>query len=368
MQSGDVYDASKLLNKSLFKSFYKIFLPLSRPAIFYALVLVIVEILNDYGAVKYYGINTFITGVFESWFTYGDFNSSTFLSALILVFILFIILVELRSRNKQNYNSSSNSNKTNLIPLKFLSRNIFFSIFGVTIFFSLILPISQVIYWLIINIHDTFPSNFIQVCINSFTVSLIILIVLLLVSTLILLGNFYTRSKLIKYLKSITFIGYAMPGSILALSLLMTFINTMEFFELEWQRYLTTSILMLLIGFFIRFWGVIQNVLVSNLEKISYSQIESAKILKKKFYSIYKDILMKEMRPAIISASILLFVETLKELPLTLLLRPFNFDTLSTAVFQLASDEMVDKSSPFILIIILFSMLPIVIANRFSDK
>ena len=369
LQSNDMHNVSASLNKSNLVTFFRVTLPLSWPALFGALILVIVEVLNDYGAVKYYGVNTFVVGIFQSWFSMGDIGSALYLSLILSLFIIIILVLEVVIKRRKRYHSKLDELATDRKPEKLTKKKCVFVQFlaVIIVLFSLILPVYQLVYWFVLNYEVVLRESFIVVLFNSFTVAFIVSAFVVFMTLLLVFAVSVINKMKYRSITKLSLIGYTLPGAILAIGIILFFYFLSEYFGIEilTSGYLFGgSMIVLAFAYFIRFYGVAYNTLMSGNDKISNQYIQSAFILGKRAKSVLFQVYLPLARPAIISALLFVFVDVIKELPLILILRPFNFDTLSTMAYQSASDELVDKSAVYALCIIIISLIPTILLNK----
>ncbi len=355
---------SKTLGNNWIETFLKVVIPLSAPAIISAIFLVSMEVLNEYGAVKYFGVNTFTTEIFKTWYALSDETTAAGLSIFLLaiVFILFSVEYVYNSKLKFNYKLNTDLNyidhkqKTSLLPY-------IFSFFP--IFFGFVIPLSFIIYnvidnFKIIDFNDLSSFTFNSVFL-SFISSFFIVIFLLLV---LFIDNEY-KSKISKTLSAVTSLGYALPGAVLGLSLIIF----SRFIGDNLISYsLTGTYFLLFYALFIRFMAVGRSPLKSSIDKIPISLFDTAKNLGLGSFNLLKKIYVPLNKFALFSAFMLCFIDIMKELPITLILRPFNFDTLSTKTYELAVEEMVDISSFYSLVIIIICSLTLYFVKKINTN
>ena len=350
-------EAAETLGLSRFSIFRRVVLPLSRPAIIAGLSLVIMELLNDYGAVKYFGVPTFTTGIFKVWFAFGDHESALKLASILMLIALLVLLMERWSRKKMKFISSKIQNVH--FDKRALEGNAKYYVpilcwLPFTLCF--LIPLSQLIYWAsqsLDYLNDDFFGLFLQSVGMALLSSLIILIIAVWVSFVVRV----TKLVWIKKWTHILTLGYAIPGAIIAVCVLIPFtswsIHINEWFNLRWGLFLNQLFITLIFAYLLRFFAVGYNGIDSSYEKISTSIDESAEILGLSKLKILFRVHLANLKPALLASFLMLFIDILKELPLTLILRPFNFDTLATKTYELAGDEMLEESAWPALIIIL---------------
>ena len=365
-QSISIIEAGRVLGLSRVEAFFKLSIPLIRPAIFAGLALVIMETLSDFGAVEHFAIATFTTGIFRTWYGMYDLNTAMQLSSLLLIFVIIFLVIERISRKRASF-ASSNSlyKKYNIIKLK--SHNSFFAmLFCFTpIFMGFILPIAELLNWTINYKLDFFNKDFLE---SSFNSLLLAIIAALLCTTISFLINFSARfqsNKFLSFLSSTLMLGYAVPGLILAIGitqLLTSLDNFIEFFEFNFI--LTGSLIGLIIAYIIKSYALSNSAIESGFQRVSSSLDDVSKTLNISGIKLMYKIHMPLLKTGLLTSILLVGSEVIKELPATLILRPFNFETLAVSAYNYASEErMYEAAAPSIAIVIV-GLLPIIILSR----
>jgi iron(III) transport system permease protein len=371
-QSQSLIDLGKNLGFSKRKSVFAIILPSARPAIVAGLSLVAMETLSDFGAVSFFGINTLTTGIYNAWTGFDDLAFANQLSFYLLIFILALFILENYSRKKARYHSLTKGGFKQKEKIKLSKSNSFwaFTVCFVVLFFSFIFPLSQMLYWTII-----FPKNFFDLKIFDLFTNTIYLVLL---SSLTLIafsfitnyGNRVSRSKLLNILTTFSISGYAIPGVILAVAFI-TFIawfdNTViSFFELKSiKKLFIGSVLGLVVVYFIRFYSLACNGIKSGYEKINRSIDESAYLIGYSKLKTFLNIHVSYLRNSILLIGMLISLEIVRELPITLILRPFNFETFATTAYIYASQDLLEAAAVPSLCLIIIASFFILLTSKY---
>ena len=374
-QSQNLIELGKNLGFSKQKSFFKIILPSARPAIVAGLSLVAMETLSDFGSVSFFGISTLTTGIYNAWISFDDLALANQLSFYLLIFILGLFVLENLSRKKAQYHSPTRGGfkKKSLTTLYGYKALLAFSFCFLIFFISFLFPVLQMLYWTII-----FPKHLIDLDLISLFSNTIILVLL---SSIVLIsfafisnyGNRLSRSKFLEILTTFSISGYAIPGIILAVAFI-TFIswfdnNVISFFDLKNVKSIFIgSILGLVIVYFIRFYSLASNGIKSGYLKISYSIDESAYLLGYSKFKTFKNIHIPYLKNSILLIGILISIEIIKELPITLIMRPFNFETFATQAYIYASQDLLEAAAAPSLFLILIASFFILITSRYILK
>jgi len=374
-QSQNLIELGKNLGFSKKKSFFKIILPSARPAIVAGLSLVAMETLSDFGSVSFFGISTLTTGIYNAWISFDDLALANKLSFYLLIFILGLFVLENLSRKKAQYHSPTKGGfkKKSLTTLHGYKALLAFSFCFLIFFISFLFPVLQMLYWTII-----FPKHLIDLDLISLFSNTIILVLL---SSFVLIsfafisnyGNRLSKSKFLEILTTFSISGYAIPGIILAVAFI-TFIswfdnNVISFFDLKTIKSIFIgSILGLVIVYFIRFYSLASNGIKSGYLKISYSIDESAYLLGYSKFKTFKNIHIPYLKNSILLIGILISIEIIKELPITLIMRPFNFETFATQAYIYASQDLLEAAAAPSLFLILIASFFILITSRYILK
>lgn len=376
-QSASLIENARVLGRNSLEIFLHVVLPISRGAIIGGVSLVILEVLNDYGVVKYFGVTTFSTAIFKTWFSMGDINSAVRLSSILMSFVFLILILEkiLRGRKKYSYTTSKIRpiSRIKLTGIKGTMAFIYtFIIFGL----SFLIPTLQLVHWSLLTYKKILNTKFIGFIISSISVALIASSLIIVIALIIANYNRINESFLSKIYSKITVLGYSIPGAVIAIGVIVLFIkldNKLYFIykminENSGKLVLSTSIVMLIFAYIIRFLAIGYNSIESGFDKVGKKFYEASTMLGNNITQTFFKVDIKMIKPAIISAFLLVFVDILKELPLTLILRPFNFNTLATKSFEYANDEMIHEASIASIIIIIISAVSIYFFYKIGDK
>jgi len=374
-QSQNLIELGKNLGFSKKKLFMKIILPSARPAIVAGLSLVAMETLSDFGSVSFFGISTLTTGIYNAWISFDDLVLANQLSFYLLIFILGLFILENLSRKKAQYHSPSKGgfkkkSLTNLYGLKAWLAFLFcFFVF----FISFLFPVSQMLYWTIIFPKHLVDLNLVELFFNTIILVLLSSIVLIGFAFISNYGNRLSRSKFLEILTTFSISGYAIPGIILAVAFI-TFISWFDnsfinLFEIKNVKSIFIgSILGLIVVYFIRFFSLASNGIKSGYLKINYSIDESAYLLGYSKFKTFKDIHIPYLKNTIMLIGILIAIEIIKELPITLIMRPFNFETFATQAYIYASQDLLEAAAAPSLFLILIASFFIIITSRYILK
>lgn len=376
-QSATMIESARMLGKGSFEIFFKVIIPIARVAIIGGGSLVSLEVLNDFGVVKYFGIQTFSVSIFTTWFGMGDSNSALRLSMIMMGFVFAVLLIEKIFRGRKKYHYSS----TKIKPLKRVeltgkNRVIAVAICSVVALFSFIIPVAVLMYWAFLSSENIDYAKQLVMVLNSFSVTTIAS-VLVLVSALIVanFNRFASGKKALVYSK-ITSLGYSIPGSVIAMGIITLFmaidrkiIDLAGYLGINFTEVVFSgSLTMLVFAYLIRFISIGYNSIESGFEKIGKKFHEASRTMGHSMTDTFFRVDLPMIKPAAVSAFLLVFIDIQKELPLTLILRPFNYNTLATKAFEYASDEMVHEAAVSSLLIIALCTGAIVLLNTVNRR
>ena len=371
-QSQNLIELGKNLGFSKLKSFYSIILPAARPAIVAGLSLVAMETLAEFGAVDFFSINTLTTGIYNAWIAFDDLAFANRISFFLLLFIFILFLTENLSRKKAKFHLETKGGfkKREKIKLKG-SKSIFAVIFCFLLFFlSFIFPLSQMLYWTIKFPENLFDLNTIDLLMN--TLYLVSLSSLVLISFALLsnYGNRVSNKKILNILSTLSISGYAIPGVILAIAFITfvawfdeNFIKAMGFLSIK--KIFIGSVLGLVIVYFVRFYSLAFNGIKSGYEKMNIAVDESAYLLGYSKTKTFFNIHIPYLRNSLLFVVILISLEIIRELPITLILRPFNFETFATTAYISASEDLLEAAAVPALFLILIATFFILLTSKY---
>ncbi|HMB41305.1 MAG TPA: iron ABC transporter permease [Balneolaceae bacterium] len=377
-QSSSLLEAGRSLGASPLKTFFKIALPLARPSIAAGMALSLMETLNDFGTVDYFGVQTFTTGIYRTWFGLGERAAAAQLAGFLLIFILFLILLERwsRSRMKMDARGTGRYKRLKIFELKGWKAWASTLFCFIPVFIGFLLPTAILIGMMLSNLDVALDSRFITFSLNTVIVAVIAGITALALAIIMAYGVRLNPSWTTKTATRIGSLGYAIPGSVIAVGILIPFGWTDNILD-SWLRstfgfssglLLSGTIFALIFAYVVRFLAVAFNTVEASLAKITPSMDEAAEGLGYSFSKTLKKIHIPMMSGSLFTAIMLVIVDVIKELPATLIVRPFNFDTLAVQVYRLASDERLAESSGAALAIILVGLIPVFILSKSITK
>jgi len=374
-QSQNLIELGKNLGFTKFKSFYKIILPSARPAIVAGLSLVAMETLAEFGAVDFFSINTLTTGIYNSWIAFDDLAFANRLSFFLLLFIFALFILENLSRKNARYHFNARGGLKQKEKLKLLGRKSFLAfMFCFLIFFlSFLFPLCQMLYWTIKFPENLFDLKIFELLINTLYLVFLSSLILIIFSLISNYGNRVSKNKVLNILSTLSISGYAIPGVILAIA----FISFIAWFDenliksfgfLSIKKIFIGSIIGLVLVYFVRFYSLAFNGIKSGYEKINISVDESAYLLGYSKRKTFMNIHIPFLRNSLLFIVILISLEIIRELPITLILRPFNFETFATTAYISASEDLLEAAAVPSLFLILIASFFIILTSKYILK
>ena len=371
MQGRNIADAARTLGASSSRVFWTVLLPVARPAIAAGIALALMETLNDFGTVHYFAVDTFATGIYRTWMGMGQPAVAAQLGALLMVFVLALILVERRSRGAAKAHHTTNRYRS--LPRIRLTglRGVAALMFCIApILLGFVLPGGMLAAWAATSAASftDFPSlarNSLLLAGGAGAAAVAMALVLAYAQRM-------HPTPLVKGAVRLASLGYAIPGSVIAVGTLVPLTTFDKAFAAFMERsfgispglLLTGSVFALIYAYLVRFLAISTNTVEASLQKVTPSMEAAARTLGLGTVATLRRVHVPMVRGSLLSAALLVFVDVMKELPATLIIRPFNFDTLATRTFTLASDERLADAAMPALAIVLVGLVPVVLLSR----
>lgn len=371
-QSVCALEASRSLGCGPWRSFFKVAIPLARPAIMAGLSLALMETLNDFGTVQYFSVPTFTTGIYRTWFGMGERVAAAQLSAMLMLFVLALILLERWSRKQARYYQASNSMQAPAAYQLMGKREVLaFLSCLLPIGLGLLLPGGLLVRLVQKNWEGALDNRFGELSANSFLLSGLTALIALILALVLAYGQRLDGSGPIRLGVRLSAMGYGIPGAVIAVGILIP-ITSLDKAIAAWANsafnvspglLISGTITALVFAYLVRFLAVALSSVESGLGKIRPNLDNAARSLG---YSPTKTLIkihMPLMTSSLLTAVMLVFVDVMKELPATLVMRPFNFDTLAVRVYQYASDERLSEAATPALTILIVGLLPVIVLS-----
>ena len=372
-QSVCVLEVSRTLGCSVWSSFYRVALPLARPAIVAGVSLALMETLADYGTVSFFGLGVFTTGIFRTWFGLGDGAAAAKLAAILLMFVFTLVIIERWSRKRARYHHTSSRYST--LPqyrLRGYRALLAFSACFFPLFFGFILPAGQLALWALETWDSMVDASFVALTLNSVMLAASAAALAVVLALFLGYGKRQFNGKAVAASVRVVATGYAIPGTVVAVGVIIPlawFDNRIDslltgYFGISTGLLLSGSLFALMFAYMVRFLAVSVQSVESGLGKIRQSMDEAARSLSYTPTQILLRVHLPLMKATVLTAFLIVFVDVMKELPATLILRPFNFNTLAVRAFELAGDERLADSSTAALMIVVVGLVPVLLLSR----
>lgn len=358
-------ESARMLGKDYTEIFFKVILPVSRGVIASGCALVLMEVANDYGVASYFGVNTFSIAIFKVWFGMADISSAVRLCLYLMGFIVVITLLEKFLRGQKRFAITTSKVRV-LAPYRLAkTKGLLASLYCFTIFsLGFLIPFLQLVAWAMLTYEEVLEPSFFEAAVNTFIAAVVCATIIVVCSIIITNSARISRSMIAKIAARLTAVGYSVPGAVLAIGVLLLFLWLNQFTESFWQYSVITSLYMLFFAYIVRFLAVGCGILENGFEKIGKTFFEASRTLGCGVTKTFFKVDLKMIVPSLLGAFSLVFVDMAKELPLTLILRPFNYNTLATKVYEYAHDERIQHSAPAALIIIAICSISVYYLSR----
>nr|WP_226801737.1 iron ABC transporter permease [Alkalilimnicola sp. S0819] len=376
-QSICALDVGRTLGLSPWRVFRRIALPLARPAIVTGLSLVLMETLADYGTVAYFGVNTFTTGIFRTWFGMGEPAAAAQLAATLLGVVMLLILLERWSRRQRQYHHTTGRYQP--IPayrLRGARAWLALLACAAPVALGFALPALQLLAWSLQTAPTQLGLDFPRLVLHSLSLAAVTAAIAVLLAGVLAYGRRLRGTRWVRGAVRTAGLGYAIPGTVIAVGVIIPLAwldNTLDgwmrtTFGLSTGLLLSGTLVALVFAYLVRFLSVSLQTVEAGLAKIGTSIDDTARSLGSPPGQVLRRVHMPIMRSSLLTAALLVFVDVMKELPATLILRPFDFNTLAVRAFELASDEQLAAAAPSALAIALCGLAPVILLSRSINR
>ena len=366
-------DVARTLGKSPWGAFLSVALPQARPAIVVGVSLALMECLNDIAAVGFFGVNTLTLGIYTTWLGEGNLGGAAQLAVALLIFVFALLWIERQARKRQSYVPGSRHpmapRRTKLAGWRGLLAMLACIL---PVFLGFILPALILVKFATRHFEDILSASYFDAIWHSFVLSLTASLVVVVLGLILAYAYRSQSGKKISNLLRLASVGYAMPGTVLGIGVLIPlayFDNSVDAFMrssfgISTGLLLSGTIIAIIFAYAIRFLAISFGSVESGLEKVTPNLTFAARTLGRTPLRTVVEIHLPILRPALVTATLLVFVDCMKELPATLILRPFDFETLATLVFLLASLGQLEESAAPALTIVAAGLIPIILLTR----
>ncbi|RCK27147.1 iron ABC transporter permease [Thalassospira profundimaris] len=376
-QSICVIEAARVLGRSAWSSFVTVALPLARPAIVVGVVIALMETLNDFGTIDFFAVHTLTAGVFNVWLGMGNAGGAAQIALTMLAVVIALLVIERYSRRRQRFHDTTNRYQE--LPgydLGPMAKTGALAICILPIVMGFVVPSMVLIYYSVGYFDQSWTADFFEFAGNSLLVSGLATALAVGCALFMAYALRLFPQPFLKFFVRLSSVGYAVPGAVLAIGVLIPFARfdnaldavMRDTFGISTGLLLSGTVFALVFAYAVRFMAVSYGSIEAALGKVRPSMDDAARTLGESPWGTLKRIHFPMVRGGILAASVLVFVDGMKELPATLILRPFNFDTLATHVYQFAKDEMIEQAALGALTIVLVGVVPVIMLSRAISK
>jgi iron(III) transport system permease protein len=376
-RTASMIDAARSLGLSPLSTWLRVNLPLARPAVAAGALLALMETIADYGAAAYFGLQTFTTSIYRAWFSLGDRMAASQLAAVLLLVVLVITALELRARGRARFfaapNSARPAPRTQLAGWR---RWLAFAGCCVPIALGFAVPVAILIHLLLPSLATAPLARYVQWLANSLTIGALAavqtLVVALALAYAVRLMQAGLIGRVVRLAARTLNLGYAVPGAVMAVGILLPLAALDNALD-AWLRQafgfssgllITGTVVALLYAYLVRYFAVGYQPVEAGLARITPAMDASARSLGATPIEVFRRVHLPLLAPSVLAGCLLVFVDVMKELPATLVLRPFNFDTLAVIAYQLAADERLGEAALPSLTIVAVGVVPVILLSR----
>lgn len=372
-QSASLIDATRTLGAGPWTLFIQVVLPMARPAMVIGVALVAMETMADFGAVSLLGVQTFTTGIYRTWFSLGDPVAAAHLAAIFLLPVILLFTFERFSRRRVRYDEDAAPSyrpaAIALAPAKAAAASLFCTL---VVFFAVLLPVGRLAQLTMNTRSSALWNKLAGLAWNSFSIGLITAVTALVLGLVIIYGVRHQGGAILRLTARLASFGYAVPGPVIAVGTLLplaAFDNwladgILAITGVDPGLLLTGGLAALVLAYLIRFMTVALGAIDAGMAKVRPSLDAAAAVLGASPLRRLVTVQLPLIWPSLLTAAIVVMVDVIKELPATLVLRPFNFDTLAVATFDLARDERLAEAALPALALVAIGLLPVIILTR----
>lgn len=369
-QSVCVLEVSRTLGKNAWQCFWQVALPLARPAIVVGMTLAMMEALNDFGTVDFFGVKTFTAGIYDVWLNMDNISGAAQLASVLMIFVVVLVVLERMARRGQRYHHTST--KVQALPsyqLRGWRAGLAVAFCALPILLGFVLPASVLTSYAIVFFEVTLKADYLTITLNSILLSASAAVAAVAIGLVLAYGLRMGEGPLPRAAVRFASIGYAVPGAVLAIGVIVPMAaldNTIDHFServfgISTGLLLSGTVVAILYGYLTRFLALSFGTVEAGLGKVSRNMDGAARTLGASPLRAMSRIHFPLIRTSLLTAGLLVFVDCMKELPITIILRPFGYDTLATFVFQYASDELFEESALGALTIVAAGLIPVII-------
>ena len=369
-------EAAQSLGLSSAQGFFKVALPMARPWIASGVMLVLMETLADFGTVAVFNYDTFTTAIYKAWFSMFSLSAASQLASLLIIIIFVLIVIEQKFRSRIRYAETKQSSRMAPIILTGWKSWAVAGLASATLFFAFLLPITQLFIWAIDSFAEEFNQRYLGFLWHSLTLSGLSALLICVISTLMIYSVRRHPDMVSRIAVRIATIGYALPGVVLAVGIYIPLAwvdnwfsqMAMQLFSIEMGFLFQGTFVVMLIAYMTRFMAVGYNPIDSAMQRVTFSIDEASMGLGVSGWGMLQKVHLPILKGGIFTAATLVFVDVMKEMPITLMTRPFGWDTLSVRIFEMTSEGEWEQAALPAVVLVLTGLIPIIMLTRQAEK
>ena len=375
-QGRGLMEAARILGHSPWQAFWRVALPMARPAIGAGAALAVMETLADFGAVSVFNYDTFTTAIYKTWYGFYSLQTATQLASLLLLFVLLALYAERRAQGSKRFPGSDKPRQGPLFQLRGVRGWLATGYCLLVLAVAFVIPLVQLFYWLFTSGSD-FDERYWSLIRNTLTLGCIAAVTTVVVAMLLVLARRLQPMRRVRSAVALANLGYALPGSVLAVGIMFAFSVADNHLVVPLQAWLGVdspaplllgSLFALLLAYLIRFMAVASGPLDTALARIRPALPEAAHSLGHTGASVFWRVYLPLLMPGLLSAGLLVFVDVLKEMPATLLMRPFGWDTLAVRIHSLTAEGNWPEAALPAITLVATGLLPVIVLIRRSAQ
>ena len=374
-QGVGLMESSRILGAGPWKTFFKVSLPMARPAIAAGGSLALMETLADFGAVSVFNYDTFTSAIYKAWYGFFNIDAAAQLASLLLIFALLALTSERMTRGRGRYDLVRKKDQHRIRLTGW--QAVLASIFSLVILtFAFFIPVFQLIVWLVETEFSGLDSRYLTLVFHSVELAVTAALITLCFAVILAFSQRFYKETWVKFCVSISTMGYALPGSVLAVGIMISFAWIDQQIAFFWEftnisiekPVLVGGIAALLLAYAVRFMAVAFGPVDSGLQRIKPSITSAARSLGASPPEVIRRVIVPILTPGLLSAFLLVFVDVMKEMPATLLLRPFGWDTFAVRIYEMTSEGEWERAALPALSLVLVGLIPVIILLRRSAR
>ncbi len=374
-QGRGTLEAARILGQDSWGAFFRVALPMARPAIIAGTSLALMETLADFGTVAIFNYDTFTTAIYKSWFGFFNIQAASQLASMLLLFVALALYGERRLRGKAVYfehSKAAHPRRTVLTGWRAILSTL---LAGSVFFLAFLLPVIQLAQWSWKVLVNDMDSRYLHLLFHTLSLGLMAALLTVVAALILAFARRFRRDRITGLAAGVATLGYALPGSVLAVGIMLAYAGVDNFINSIWNLFgfaspgqvIGGSLFALVMAYLVRFLAVAYGPVESGLGRIKPSLAETAHTLGANSSAIIRQIYLPLLRPGLITALLLVLVDVMKEMPATLLLRPFGWDTLAVRIYEMTSEGEWERAALPAITLVLAGLLPVIMLMRRSS-